>query len=184
MNPAGAGPVGASSNGVGGRVHAGRREAPTLRERLARAWRLLWHGPGRAGTPIGNPLGRQAERLVARTLRRGGYRILGRNLRTSIGEVDILCLDPDGRTLVVVEVKSRVLGAGKDVTPERAVDAEKMDRLRRIARRIASRNAWTDRPWRIDVVGVDWPPEGEAGARSSRARREPTIRRHEGVRLL
>lgn len=49
--------------------------------------------------------GRRAESLCAWWLRLHGYRILARNLRTPVGEIDILARR--GRILAVVEVKRR-----------------------------------------------------------------------------
>ncbi len=49
-------------------------------------------------------LGRRGEAAAARSLARKGYRILGRNVRTPRGEVDLLALQAG--CLVVVEVKS------------------------------------------------------------------------------
>jgi len=49
--------------------------------------------PGRSQT---RSLGETGERLAAGYLRRRGYRIVGRNLRTQIGEIDILALGPRG----------------------------------------------------------------------------------------
>ncbi len=49
-------------------------------------------------------LGHRGERCAVRALRRAGYRILARNLRTPAAEVDILALDHD--VLVLVEVKT------------------------------------------------------------------------------
>ncbi len=49
--------------------------------------------------------GRWGEELAVWTLRLKGYRILARNLRTRVGEIDIVALK--GRTLCFIEVKSR-----------------------------------------------------------------------------
>lgn len=49
--------------------------------------------------------GRMAERLAAIWLRLKGYRILGRNLRTPVGEIDLLARR--GTLLVICEVKHR-----------------------------------------------------------------------------
>jgi putative endonuclease len=49
--------------------------------------------------------GRLAEDLAAKALRRKGYRILERNYRNPLGEIDIIARD--GETLVFVEVKAR-----------------------------------------------------------------------------
>ena len=71
--------------------------------------------------------GVKAERLCAWWLRLHGYRILGRNLLTPGGEIDILARR--GRTVVIVEVKRRgsLMGAGE------AVSAGKRRRLSRAA---------------------------------------------------
>ncbi len=47
--------------------------------------------------------GRWGERMAARLLRKAGCQIVGRNVRTPHGEVDVLVLD--GSVLTVVEVK-------------------------------------------------------------------------------
>jgi len=58
-------------------------------------------GPGHLRTGSGG------ERAAGRYLRANGYRILKRNLRTPVGEVDLLCLAPDRRTIVLVEAPVR-----------------------------------------------------------------------------
>lgn len=58
-------------------------------------------------------LGRRGERRAVRALRRSGYRILARNLRTPAGEVDILA--EEGGQTVLVEVKT---GTGPVAAPD------------------------------------------------------------------
>ena len=50
-------------------------------------------------------LGRQGEDLAAEHLRKAGYRILDRNVRSRLGEIDIVALD--GVCIVFVEVRKR-----------------------------------------------------------------------------
>ncbi|HMO12215.1 MAG TPA: YraN family protein, partial [Actinotalea sp.] len=50
-------------------------------------------------------LGRYGERLVADRLERSGWCVLERNWRGTRGELDLVAIE--GRTLVVVEVKTR-----------------------------------------------------------------------------
>ena len=106
-------------------------------------------------------IGRRAEDLVAARLVAAGWRIVERNARTRLGEIDIVALD--GRTLVFVEVKAG--RAGSDHGPERpalAVGPRKQLRLRRVA------TAWMatrrDGPpyaeIRFDVVGVSFDRAG------------------------
>jgi putative endonuclease len=49
--------------------------------------------------------GQEGEALAARHLKKNGYRIIEKNYRTKLGEIDIIAKDKD--TLVFVEVKSR-----------------------------------------------------------------------------
>jgi putative endonuclease len=118
-------------------------------------------------------LGSHGERLAEKHLKGKGFSVLGRNLRTSQGEVDLLCLDPDRTTVVIVEVKTRALKA-EDATlflpPEASITARKRRTLLRLANGLARANGWTHRPLRIDVVAVEWL-EG----------REPTVRHHAGA---
>jgi len=107
-------------------------------------------------------LGARGEREAARRLRAMGYRVMARNVRSRMGEIDLIALDPDGRTVVFVEVKTRVEGAG--VRGEASVGARKQSKLRALALVEARKRGWGDRPLRIDVVGVDWPRDGRGRA--------------------
>ncbi|MEM0983886.1 MAG: YraN family protein [Planctomycetota bacterium] len=101
----------------------------------------------------GEPLGPWGEREAARFLKKHRYRVLDRNVRSMIGEADLLCLAPDRRTHVVVEVKTRRDTTG-DRKPEAAITAKKSAKLRRLVETIARQRGLTDVPWRIDVVAV------------------------------
>jgi len=106
-------------------------------------------------------IGRRAEDLVAARLVAAGWRIVERNARTRIGEVDIVALD--GRTLVFVEVKAG--RAGSDFGPERpvlAVGSRKQLRLRRVAAAwmATRRDAPPYAEIRFDVVGVSFDRAG------------------------
>jgi putative endonuclease len=112
-----------------------------------------------------DPLGPAGERAAAKLLRRAGYRILARNVRVHGGEADLVCLAPDRRMIVIVEVKARRRGASEVsdlVPPEAAIHADKRRNLARIARTLAQINRWEDRPLRIDVVAVEWPADPRA----------------------
>ncbi len=98
--------------------------------------------------------GRRGERVAAGYLRKHGYRILGRNIRTRTGEIDIVALEPKGKAIVVVEVKS---GSGGPIPPEAHVNFYKQRKLVVQAVLLAKRYRLTDRPFRIDVVAVDLP---------------------------
>ncbi|MGP1309018.1 MAG: YraN family protein [Phycisphaerales bacterium] len=119
-----------------------------------------------------DPLGPAGERAALRHLKRSGYRRLGANVRTHAGEIDLIMLAPDKRTIVFVEVKAR-RSAGDGGTrppPEASVHAGKRAKLRLLANQIARDRGWQDRPLRIDVVAVEWV--GDA---------PPAIRHHENA---
>ncbi|MCE9589476.1 MAG: YraN family protein [Planctomycetes bacterium] len=104
-------------------------------------------------------LGARGERAAARHLKQAGYRILARNMRTKLGEIDLLALAPDGKTIVIVEVKS---ASGDGVPPEVHVNNHKRRKLTALASELARRKKWTDRAIRFDVVAVVLPPRGAA----------------------
>jgi len=107
-------------------------------------------------------LGVRGEREAARLLRRKGHRVLARNVRAPGGEVDLITLAPDRRTVVFVEVKARETREGRaGLDPEAGVTPAKGARLVRLAQMIAAREGWRDRPLRIDVVAIECLPGGE-----------------------
>lgn len=113
-------------------------------------------------------LGRSGERAAARKLRKAGYRVLRRNVQASMGEMDLVCLAPDGRTIVFVEVKTRRIseaGRSSGFAPEVAIDPGKRRRLVALSQSLARRWGWTDRPLRIDAVAVEWPARGKPRVR-------------------
>lgn len=111
-------------------------------------------------------LGRRAEHLAGKHLKRLGYRILGKNLRTPRGEIDLLAEAPDGRTVVIVEVKAGsrsagdTEGEGAGPRPEWHVTREKQRRLAGLAVQTVRRLGLTDRPLRFDIVAVIVPARG------------------------
>ncbi|MCC7147202.1 MAG: YraN family protein [Phycisphaeraceae bacterium] len=79
-------------------------------------WLRRWFMPA----PGHLKLARRGEAVAKRFLKRRRYRILAQNLRLPIGEIDLLALAPDGRTIVVVEVKARALTGGPPEAPPEA----------------------------------------------------------------
>lgn len=96
------------------------------------------------------------ELLATVWLRLKGYRIVERNWRCKLGELDLVCRRGD--LLVFVEVRTR--RGGSAGSPEASVDRRKQDQVARVARAyLARRCADADR-MRFDVVAVGggWPP--------------------------
>ncbi len=106
--------------------------------------------------PQRDSLGERGENVAARFLRNQGYKILLRNFRCELGEIDIIARD--GRTLVFVEVKTR---SEDEPTPEAQVNSVKQQQVCRVARYYLSRYGVPQPPARFDVVGILWPPGRE-----------------------
>lgn len=119
---------------------------------------------------------RRGEQLAARFLRREGYRILARNLRSRLGEIDILAEAPDRRTIGVVEVKTSLPDSHADnPRPEVRVNLHKQRKLVALASQIARQYRLTDRPIRFDVIGVDLKHDGTATIRHHPAAFESNV---------
>lgn len=94
-------------------------------------------------------LGRQGEDRAAEYLQSIGYRILERNKRYPLGEIDILARD--GNTLVIVEVKAG--RTGKFGHAFLRVGPQKQHKLRQLAGRLSQ--DYPKAHLRIDLVNVD-----------------------------
>ncbi len=95
-------------------------------------------------------IARAGEVAAEAHLVRAGFIPVARNVRVGRDEADLVMRDPDGRTMVVVEVKTRTRSS---VWPEERIDRAKQFHLRRIARTLAARTP-SGTPWRIDAIGV------------------------------
>ncbi len=114
-----------------------------------------------AGDDPRQRLGARAEALCATELERRGWRIVDRNWRVRIGEIDIVAIE--GQSLVMVEVKAHRAGnLSGPVRPVLAVGRRKQQRLRTLA------EAWLQirapgrsfEKIRFDVVGVTLNGDG------------------------
>lgn len=112
--------------------------------------------PSDPARPSMRGLGRVGEAAAARFLERRGLVILARNLRSRLGEIDLLARD--GSTLVFVEVKAR-RGVPSD-PPQAAVDGRKRARLSRLALGYLAGRRLGERSCRFDVVGVSLDERG------------------------
>ena len=102
-------------------------------------------------------LGRTGEQVAVEYLERAGLRILDRNWRSTIGELDIVAAER--RVLVVCEVKTRS-GAGFG-TPLEAITRHKQARLRRLAAQWLVAHGVLFDEVRIDAIGVLRDSSGE-----------------------
>jgi putative endonuclease len=92
--------------------------------------------------------GQAGESAAEEYLRRKGYRIVARNLRSSVGELDLVA--EDGQVLVFVEVKARRTDAFGGAIY--AVHQRKQEKLIQFAAQYLARHHLKDRLCRFDVV--------------------------------
>lgn len=95
-------------------------------------------------------VGKRGEDIAARCLEEAGCRIIERNYRCFLGEIDIIA--KDGECLVFVEVKSR-RGAGSG-DPREAVGPGKQEKISRVAQFYLKEKRLKDVRARFDVVAV------------------------------
>lgn len=95
-------------------------------------------------------LGRRGEALAARYLEDAGLRIIDRNWRCGLGEIDLVAVDR--ATLVVVEVKTRSSEAYGH--PLEAITPGKLERLYLLASRWARAHDLRFAGFRVDAVAI------------------------------
>ena len=104
--------------------------------------------------------GADGETAAAEALLRAGYAILERNLRTPLGDIDILARQ--GGCLCVIEVKARASGGFG--SPLEAVTKSKQAKLRSLAVSLLQRREFRDEQIRFDVVAVTPGQDGRLEA--------------------
>ncbi len=117
---------------------------------------------GKKGT---SELGKRGEMIAAARLQRSGYRVVAKNVRTRIGEIDLICEAPDKQTVVVVEVKTRRRGEGDRPPAEASITRRKGAKLAALTRWMRRSNGWENRPVRIDVISVEMLATGKTDVR-------------------
>ncbi len=101
-------------------------------------------------------LGNRGERAAAKYLKRQGFRILARQSRSRIGEIDLIALDGD--TIVFIEVKTRSSHVAGH--PSEAVTPAKQKQLTRAALVWLKHRRLLDQRGRFDVVAITWSDSG------------------------
>jgi len=100
--------------------------------------------------------GKQGENDAVAHLKRNGYRILIRNYRTRLGEIDIIA--KDGKSLVFIEVKARK--SEHFGSPKWAITPVKQRKMSMVALQYLKETQQIQTKARFDVVTVG--PEGKA----------------------
>ncbi len=94
--------------------------------------------------------GRRGEELAVRHLRRNGYKIMQRNFRTRLGEIDIIARHKDA--LVFIEVKTR--GSLRYGDPKFALTRKKKRTISMVALEYLKQQSSPQTRARFDVVTV------------------------------
>jgi len=105
-------------------------------------------------------LGAKGEDIAIRYLKKRGYRIVERNYRVKLGEIDIIA--EQGDDLVFIEVKTR--SDATFGTPFESVTKQKQKQLSKVALEYIAKKKSHNRPARFDVVGIQF----QEGSKSSR----------------
>ncbi len=112
----------------------------------------LFTGPLLTVTEQSLNFGKSGEDLAAEFLKQNGYKILARNFRTKLGELDIVALDKN--TVCFVEVKTRSSAAFG--LPQEAVFPAKQRQIIKAALVFLQEKKLTDKFCRFDVAAVDF----------------------------
>jgi len=94
--------------------------------------------------------GKESESLAARHLKKNGYKILERNYRNKLGEIDIIARDRD--TLVFVEVKAK--RSDRFGGPKEAVTHKKQQKISKVALLYLNETNQNNLKARFDVVAI------------------------------
>ncbi len=101
-------------------------------------------------------LGKQGERVAEKFIKRQGYKILERNYRCALGELDIIA--EDHSVLVFVEVKTRT--SADFGVPQAAVTHAKQRKIAQIAQNYLAHKELWGVDCRFDVVAVSLTNDG------------------------
>ncbi len=96
-------------------------------------------------------LGKLGEEEAAGLLRENGYKIIARNYKTRLGEIDIVAYDKD--TVCFIEVKTR--NSVRFGSPQEAVCVVKQRRISKAALCFIKEKKFFDRKARFDVISIN-----------------------------
>lgn len=105
-----------------------------------------------------NELGVKGENLAVRYLKKRGYRIIERNYRIKLGEIDIIA--EQGDNLVFIEVKTR--SGSSFGSPLESITVQKQKQLSKVALEYICKKKCHQLPARFDVVGIQFQKGGKS----------------------
>lgn len=97
-------------------------------------------------------IGKWGEQVAVETLLARGCEVVGRNVRTPYGEIDIVA--KQGDTTLFVEVKTRT--SNKMGLPEESITARKREHMVACAEHYAAEHEIDH--WQIDVISIEGKP--------------------------
>ena len=97
-------------------------------------------------------IGKWGEDVAAEHLTQKGYDVIGRNVRTPYGEIDIIA--KQNEITIFVEVKTRT--SNKLGLPEESITPRKREHMIACAEHYAAENEIDH--WQIDVISVEGKP--------------------------
>ena len=113
---------------------------------------------GNASRTLAQFTGGSAERRALRHLQKSGLKLLSKNFRCRLGEIDLVMLD--GHCVVMVEVRYRK--HSRFASAAESVDRRKQHKLVRAAAMFLGRQPkYSNHPVRFDVIAFDEVHDGE-----------------------
>lgn len=94
--------------------------------------------------------GGQGEKAAVDFLKDNGYKILVKNYKTKLGEIDIIARDKD--TLTFIEVKTR--HSDRWGLPSEAISQTKQRQISKVAIMFLKKNKLLDKKARFDIVSI------------------------------
>ena len=101
--------------------------------------------------------GNKGEKIAADFLKKNGYRIIDKNFRCPLGEIDIVAREKDA--IVFVEVKTRK--SSELGYPEQAVGIKKQKKMSQLALWFMQKKKIIDASARFDVVAITMLSSGD-----------------------
>ena len=95
-------------------------------------------------------LGKKGEEIAVGLLKENGYKILIRNYKTKLGEIDIIASDKD--TICFIEVKTRQ--SDRFGSPVEAISGSKQRQISKVTLMFLKEKGLLDKKARFDVVSI------------------------------
>ena len=100
--------------------------------------------------------GKLGEDKACEYLKKNGYKIIERNHRNKMGEIDAIAIDKD-KTLVFIEVKTIRNSGNQEMMPEDNLNSRKIGILSKVCDQYANSSPHlihSEKGWRIDLLAL------------------------------